>query len=308
MKGWFISDYKGSEIEKKFLSLNSPNVELVHLESIELVIDSNHPDSMLVSGKWVKKPDFAICTIVNPLHGDMEYMEYIYRVLDHLESMDVYCFPKPEVMRKTGDKFRTAQLLTKAGVPTPLTALLTKNSNPQRVVEQVGLPIVVKIPDGSKGQGIFLVHNQSELEELMQEHLKSIKDVLLAQEFIKESKGKDIRITLAMDDLIFSILRDNTKNDDFRSNVALGGIATIIEPTEQMMDIALRASRALDADLCGVDLLFTDKGFVVGEVNSFPGVSYTDSYKGENLARRYVRMLIELISHRVKERNEGRRE
>lgn len=298
-KGWFISDVKGSPIEQMFLSMNVPNMDLVHLEDVELVIDYNHPNSLLIGGQWVEKPDFAVCTLVSALHEDMTYMEATFRLLDHLESMDTYCFPNSELMRKSSDKFRTAQLLARAGVPTPRTYVLTPKSNPNFIVEELGLPVVVKIPDGSKGQGVSLAHNLDELKALMQAELKQPADILLAQEFIATSKGRDVRVTLADGELIFALFRDNSHNDDFRSNISLGGNASVIEPTEEMMNIARRAAKAVNADLCGVDLLFTENGFMVGEINSFPGSLATYFYKGENLTQRYIRMLMQMIVKKI---------
>ena len=304
IKGWFISDVKGSHTEQKFLSMKVPNIDLVHLEDIELVADYNHPNQLLIAGQWIEKPDFIICTLESVLHEDRSYVYTISHLLDQLESMGVYCFPNPEFVHKSGDKFRTAQLLAQAGVPTPRTYILTQKSNPSFIAKELGLPVVVKTPNGSKGQGISLAHNVDELNALMQAELKQPADILLVQEFIATSKGRDVRVTLADGELVFSLLRDNTKNGDFRSNVALGGIASVIEPSEQMVDIARRAAKALSADWCGVDLLFAENGFMVGEVNSFPGTVDNMCYKGEDLNLRYIRMLMGMIAKKVAEKKQ----
>lgn len=304
VKGWFISDEKGSDTEKLFLSMSVPNIDLVYMEDIQLVLDYNHPNQLLIGGQWVEKPDFALCTVESILHEDMTNFDAISRLLNHLESMDVYCFPRPELMRKANDKFRTAQLLAQAGVPTPRTYVLTQKSNPSLIAKELGFPMVVKIPNGAKGQGISLAHNLDDLSDVMHAKLTQPADILLAQEYIATSKGRDVRVSLAGDQLVFSLFRDNTKSGDFRSNVSLGGTASVIEPTEQMMDIACRAAKALDADWCGVDLLFTENGFMVGEVNSFPGIVENLSYKGEALIVRYIRMLMEMIAKKVAEKKQ----
>ena len=308
MKGWFISDVKGSNVEQLFLSMKVPNIDLVYLEDVELVLDYNHPNQFLIGGQWVEKPDFVLCTLESVLHEDMSYVYTISHLLEQLGLMGVYCFPNPELMSKSGDKLRTAQLLAQAGVPTPRTYMLTQKSNPSFIAKELGLPVVVKIPNGSKGQGISLAHNVDELNALMQDELKQPGDILLAQEFIATSKGRDVRVTLADGELVFSLLRDNTKNGDFRSNVSLGGTASIIEPSEEMMDIACRAAKALGADWCGVDLLFAENGFMVGEVNSFPGLIDNMYYKGEDLKLRYIRMLMEMIAKKVAEKKQKNNE
>lgn len=298
MQGWIIIDLKGTEFEAYLRAINLPNTEYVYLYDIELEIDANEKDRICVAGEWMKRPDYVICTLEDVLQNNRESTEVTYRVLDHLDAMGVYCMPKPDVLRKSIDKLRAGQLMVKAGVPTPHTLALTSHTTPERVVQQLGLPLIVKIPDGAKGQGVSLIHTLDELKSVMKQGLTNRADLLLAQEYIATSKGRDVRVTLADGELIFAIVRDNTHNKEFRSNVSLGGKAMVIEPTEQMLDLARRAARAVDSDFCGVDLLFTEDGFTIGEINSLPG--YTEgSYNGEELNKRYLRMLMEMIARKV---------
>ena len=300
LQGLVICEPNDPELEPVKKAGLLPNVRWIRMQDIQIMLDGNHPDEIYVAGEWLPKPDFALAKPTEDGNVDA-----FMRLLQYLKTMGAYTFPKADAVINTLDKLRTANLLLQAGVPTPKTIVLTAHTPLDWLVEQLGLPIVVKVPDGEKGKGVCLIKTKEELKAVVELGLSGDR-MLLAQEFIATSKGRDVRVVLAEGELVFALTRDNTRNGDFRSNVAQGGVDAVIEPTEQMLDMARRAQKAVGVDWCGVDLLYTSDGFTVGEVNSLPGFSENSIYQGELVKLRYMRMLLQLITRKSIENKQSK--
>ena len=183
------------------------------------------------------------------------------------------------------DKLYTAQILLKAGIPVAKTLVMEAHTSLDWLAERIGFPMVVKLPDGSKGEGVCLVKSAQELRNIHDLYCKTAGQTLLAQEFVATSKGRDVRITMCDGEVVFGVLRDNSKGEDFRSNISVGGQGEYWEPDAEAVRIAKAVVKAMDVKLCGVDLLFGPDGYLVGEINSMPGCLHINHNGKSNLER-----------------------
>jgi gamma-F420-2:alpha-L-glutamate ligase len=270
LNGWIISDKKAGEGffssdvigELKKLQFK---MEYVYMMEIDLEVASDKKDQIRISGEYRTLPDFAICLF----QTKVEYFHFA--LLRQLEMLGVFSLHKSENIAQSLDKMYSYQKLHEAGIPVPKTILMTYQTKIDWVIERIGLPMVIKIPDGSKGDGVCLVHSKSELKNIHELYCKNCGHELLSQEFIATSKGRDARITMCDGNVVLGIIRNNTNADDFRSNVAVGGIDTYWEPDEEAIKLAKEVVRVMNMKLCGIDLLFGENGYIVGEINSMPG-------------------------------------
>lgn len=287
LNGWVISDKKqgdgyltGDDLKK--LGSIPLKLEFINLHDIALEIDSDKTDEMYVAGAYRPLPDFALCifeTEVGFLH---------FGLLRQLEMLGVFCLHKAENIDGSLNKLHSYQKLLKAGIPVAKTVVLNSNTDLGWLVERLGLPMVLKVPDGSKGEGVCLVHSAAELKNITELYCGTSQKNLLAQEFVATSRGRDVRITLCDDELVFGVLRDNSKGDDFRSNISVGGDGIYWEPDPQALELAKDVMRVMNMKLCGVDLLFGKHGYIVGEINSMPGCLHITHAGKTNLERLLV--------------------
>lgn len=284
LNGWIISDKKAGEgyfsTDDLGKMKNLPfALEFVNMMEIDLEISTDKRDQIRVAGNYKPLPDFALCIF----EAGVGYFHFA--LLRQLEMLDVFSLHKAENLAGSRDKFFSYQKFLKAGIPVAKTLLFTLNTDINWVIERIGLPMVIKLPDGSKGEGVCLVKSKSELKNIQDLYCKNSKHELLAQEFIATSKGRDVRITMCDGNVVFGVMRDNSKGEDFRSNISVGGDGVYWEPDEEAIHIAKEVVKVMDMKLCGVDLLFGENGYIVGEINSMPGCLHIVHDGKSNLQR-----------------------
>lgn len=157
------------------------------------------------------------------------------------------------------------------------------------IEQELAYPFVAKKWFGSEGQQVFLIKNQSEFMDLLNKE----KQELLFQEYFSECFGSDIRINLVGNKIVASMHR--ISKSDFRANLSNGGIGVKYEPTQSEKDLAIKASKALGCDFCGVDILQTKKGPVTCEVNSNAHLNNIYKISGINVASNILEYIIEKI-------------
>lgn len=189
-----------------------------------------------------------------------------------LEMQKIPVYNSASAIEICDDKAKTWLALERKGIPTPKTIPApmtysgigyTELSFVEDIIREFSFPLIMKESFGSFGQQVYLVNNKSELTEKVKE-LEG--KPFLFQEYIKESRGKDIRLQVVGDRVVASMYRYS--EDDFRANITNGGHMKAYEPTSQEKELAIRAARAVGADFAGVDLLFGKNGPLVCEVNS----------------------------------------
>ncbi|QKS71863.1 RimK family alpha-L-glutamate ligase [Paenalkalicoccus suaedae] len=188
-----------------------------------------------------------------------------------LESQGIPVYNSAHSIATCDNKNTMHQVLHKHQIPTPTTILAPKryhHTTPtylHTIVKTIGLPLIVKEAYGSFGQQVYFVETLEELERIA-EKLSSVEH--LYQEAIVESLGNDLRLNVVGDRVVASMKRHSTT--DFRANITAGGSAEVYSPTQAEQDLAIAAAKACGTDFAGVDLLQTNNGPVICEVNSNP--------------------------------------
>ncbi|MCH2647794.1 MAG: RimK family alpha-L-glutamate ligase [Candidatus Poseidoniaceae archaeon] len=204
-------------------------------------------------------------------------------VLRHLEQLDVWTANTSQGILQSRDKLHSSQILARNRIPTPRTAYVRDMKDIERAIEAVGgLPVVVKVTQGTQGQGVFLRHTLHETTNLVQGLLVTGKAVLI-QEYVAESHGKDIR-ALVVGGKVVACMRRKARGREFRSNYHLNGTVEKVDISEEYADVACRAARVLGLNVAGVDLLEGNDGPLVLEVNSSPGLEGIEKASGANVA------------------------
>jgi ribosomal protein S6--L-glutamate ligase len=208
---------------------------------------------------------------------------YGLAVLRQFEMMGVYPLNESVAIGRSRDKLRSLQLLARKGIGLPVTGFAHSTSNTQDLIDIVGgTPLVLKLLEGTHGNGVVLAESH-QVATSMIDSFRGLKAHFLVQEFIKEAGGADIRCLVIGDKVVASMKRQS-KEGEFRSNIHQGGSASVIRITPEERMTAVRAARIMGLNLAGVDLLRSNHGPVVMEVNSTPGLEGIEKATGKDIA------------------------
>ena len=204
-------------------------------------------------------------------------------VLRHLEQLGIWTANTGAGILQSRDKLHASQILARNRIPVPRTTYVRDIIDVETAVDFVGgLPVVIKVTQGTQGQGVFLRHTIREARNLVQGLLLTGRAVLI-QEYIAESHGKDIR-ALVVGDRVVASMRRRARGREFRSNYHLNGTVEKVELPPEFEEAACRAARVLGLHIAGVDLLEAKDGPLVLEVNSSPGLEGIEKASGVNVA------------------------
>ena len=213
-------------------------------------------------------------------------------VLRHIEQLGIWAANTGRGILQSRDKLHASQLLARNRIPVPKTVYVRDILDVEQAIETVGgLPVVVKVTQGTQGDGVFLRHTAFEVRNLVQGLLMTGKSVLV-QEYIAESHGKDIR-ALVVGDKVVACMRRRARGREFRSNFHLNGTVEAVELPEGYAEAACRAARILGLNIAGVDLLEGNNGPLVLEVNSSPGLEGIEKASGVNVAGAIIDYVME---------------
>lgn len=192
-------------------------------------------------------------------------------VLRQFEVMGVYPLNESVAITRSRDKLRSLQLLARKGIGLPVTGFAHSPDDIQDLIKMVGgAPLVIKLLEGTQGIGVVLTETPKAAESVIQAFM-GLKANILTQEYISEAGGADIRCFVIGDKVVASMQRQ-AKPGEFRSNLHRGGKATLIKITPEERSTAVRAASIMGLNVCGVDMLRSNHGPVVLEVNSSPGL------------------------------------
>ena len=204
-------------------------------------------------------------------------------VLRHLEQLGIWTANTGAGILQSRDKLHASQILARNRIPVPRTTYVRDIIDVETAVDFVGgLPVVIKVTQGTQGQGVFLRHTIRESRNLVQGLLLTGRAVLI-QEYIAESHGKDIR-ALVVGDRVVASMRRRARGREFRSNYHLNGTVEKVDLPPEFEEAACRAARVLGLHIAGVDLLEAKDGPLVLEVNSSPGLEGIEKASGVNVA------------------------
>jgi len=208
-------------------------------------------------------------------------------VVRQFEMMDVYPLNESQAISRSRDKLRSFQLLSRAGVGLPVTAFAHSPRDVSAVIKTVGgAPLVVKLLEGTQGIGVVLCDTRSAAESVI-EAFRGLNVYILAQEFIAEAGGMDIRCFVVGGKVVAAMKRQGAEGE-FRSNLHRGGNADKIKITPDERATAVRAAKVMGLGVSGVDLLRSNHGPVVMEVNSSPGLEGIETATGVDVAGKII--------------------
>ncbi|UGV41628.1 30S ribosomal protein S6--L-glutamate ligase [Methanococcoides orientis] len=204
-------------------------------------------------------------------------------VLRQFEMMGVYPLNESVAITRSRDKLRSLQLLSRKGIGLPVTGYASKPDDIKDMIKMVGgAPLVVKLLEGTQGIGVVLAETQKAAESVI-EGFMGVKANILVQEYIKEASGADIRC-FVIGGKVVAAMKRQAPSGEFRSNIHRGGTAEIIRITPEERSTAVRAAKIMGLNVAGVDLLRSNHGPLVMEVNSSPGLEGIEKATGKDIA------------------------
>ncbi len=216
-------------------------------------------------------------------------------VVRQFEMMGVYSLNESVAITRSRDKLRSLQLLARKGIGLPVTGFASKPDDIKDMIAMVGgAPLVVKLLEGTQGIGVVLAETQKAAESVI-EGFMGVKANILVQEYIKEAKGADIRCFVIGGKVVATMQRKAAPGE-FRSNLHRGGKASLIKITPEERSTAMRAAKIMGLNVAGVDLLRSNHGPVVMEVNSSPGLEGIEKTTGKDIAG----MIVEYMENNAK--------
>lgn len=245
---------------------------------------TSHRPTVMYQGKPLEGYDAVIPRIgaSNTFYGTA--------VVRQFEMQGVYSLNESQAISRSRDKLRAMQLLARAGVGLPVTGFAHATKEIDDLINIVGgAPLVVKLLEGTQGIGVVLAETNQAAESVI-EAFRGLDAYILVQEFIKEAKGSDIRAFVVGNKVVASMERC-AKAGEFRSNLHRGGTAQKIRLTPEERVTALRAAKCLGLQVAGVDLIRSDHGPLVLEVNSSPGLEGIEAATTTDVAAEIVAYL-----------------
>jgi ribosomal protein S6--L-glutamate ligase len=207
-------------------------------------------------------------------------------IVRQFEMQNVFTTTSSIALSRSRDKLRSIQILAKYGVGIPKTVFARETSDFDDVLEQVGgAPVIIKVARGTHGNGVVLAETKKAAMAVMQAfYVEGVS--FLVQEFIEESAGEDIRAVVVNGQVVASMLRKSA-DDDFRSNLHQGASAKSVKLTEEEKKMAQKAAKAMGLSFCGVDLMRSNRGPLVLEVNASPGFGI-EKVTGRQVAEKVI--------------------
>ena len=242
----------------------------------DLVIEKKKP-SVIYKGKELKGIDGVIPRI------GASVTFFGTAVVRQFEMMKVFTATESQALVRSRDKLRSLQILSRASLGLPKTVFSNYSKDVSSVIDKVGgAPLVIKLLEGTQGLGVVLADNRNSAESIL-EAFNGLQARVIVQEFIKEAKGADIR-AFVVDGVVVGAMKRQGKEGEFRSNLHRGGSAEIIELTDEEENAALKAARVMGLGVAGVDMLQSERGPLILEVNSSPGLEGIEKATGKNIA------------------------
>lgn len=207
-------------------------------------------------------------------------------VVQHFEAMGVFCTVTSEAIWQSRNKWTCFQILAKASIALPNTVYGVAYDMEELLSSFQDFPVIIKLTQGTHGHGVILAETyQSALSTI--ETLSASNISFVIQEFIAESNGADLR-AIVVDGVVVAAMKRQSKAGDFRSNLHRGGSSEAIILTHEEERLAIRTAKVLRLGVCGVDILQSNRGPLVLEVNSTPGLEGIETTTGKNISKSII--------------------
>lgn len=263
-KGW--EDSYHNKRFKQTAKTMGIECNVVSPEDFDIIVTKQGKSSIYYCGEHIRLPD---CLIPRMGSGTTYFAHAVIR---HLEHLGVLVLNSSDSIALAKDKLATLQQLKLNSIPIPKTQLAKFPIDMKVIEKEFSFPIIVKTVSGSFGKGVFLCETKSKLQDAMDliEASKDPKVNIILQEFVKTSKGRDIRIIIIGGRPYGAMLR-TAKRGKFKANYGAGGSVSYFKMNQTIEWLAVESARLLNLDIAGVDILFDGGNYLVCEVNSSPG-------------------------------------
>ena len=232
------------------------------------------------------------------------YTFYGAAVVRQFEMAGVYTLNDSQAISRSRDKLRSLQLLSRAGVGLPTTSFAHSAQDIDGLLDVVGgPPVVVKVLEGTQGLGVVLAETKKAAESVISA-FRQLDANILVQEYIKEARGADIRAFVVGGKVVAAMKRQAAPGE-FRSNLHRGGHAEVAKLTPAERATSVRAAKTMELNVAGVDLLRSDSGPMVLEVNSSPGLEGIERASGVDIADTIIEYIEDNAEHEPVRRGRG---
>jgi ribosomal protein S6--L-glutamate ligase len=267
-------------------------VEVIDHLKCDIVIEQDDPKIYFKS----KRIDY-LDAIIPRVGASVTF--YGAAVVRQFEMMDVFSVVHSQALVRSRDKLRSLQLLASSGVGLPKTVFTNYSKEVKKIIESVGgAPLIVKLLEGTQGHGVVLGPTKKASESII-EAFHAMKARVIVQEFISESKGADIR-AFVVDGKVVGAMKRQGKEGEFRSNLHQGGTGELIKLSKAERVAALKAASSMDLQVAGVDMLQSERGPLILEVNSSPGLEGIEKTTNKDIAGSIIKYIEKAVEERKK--------
>jgi ribosomal protein S6--L-glutamate ligase len=254
-------------------------VRVINYAQCYVTVEQSNP-VVHYKGEEIRNIDVIVPRIASTLTA------YGSSIVRQFEMQNVFTTTSSIAIVRSRDKLRSLQLLSKAGVGIPKTVFAREMADVEDVLEQVGgSPAIIKVASGTHGNGVVLAETRKAAKAVMQAfYVEGVN--FLVQEYIPESAGEDVRAVVVSGKVVASMKRQS-RDDDFRSNLHQGGEGFATKLTDEERKTAQKAAKAMGLSICGVDMMRSERGPLLLEVNSSPGFGI-EKVTGHNVASKIV--------------------
>jgi ribosomal protein S6--L-glutamate ligase len=214
------------------------------------------------------------------------HTSYGAAIIRQFEMNKVYSTLGSEALQKARNKLSCLQLLAGAGLGVPKSIMSNNYMEFTRLIDKLGMPLIIKLLNGTHGLGVILAEKKMMAESIFETFYKTKQKAML-QEFIKEADGADIRIFVVGEEVV-GVMQRKAKEGDFRSNLHRGASSMVVPISDEEREAAIKATKILDLEIAGVDLLRSSRGPLILEVNASPGLEGIETTTGVDIAGKIV--------------------
>ncbi|QOI97659.1 MAG: 30S ribosomal protein S6--L-glutamate ligase [Flammeovirgaceae bacterium] len=259
------------------------NVEIIDHMKCVLFIEKKNP-MVLYQGRRLDYFDAVIPRI------GASVTFYGAAVVRQFEMMKVFTAIESQALIRSRDKLRSLQILSRAGLGLPKTIFMDYSRDTEGIVESVGgAPVVIKLLEGTQGLGVVLAENKKAAQSVI-EAFHGVHARIIVQEFIKEAKGADVR-AFVVDGEVVGAMKRQARPGEFRSNLHRGGTASLVKLSRAERSTAVTAAKKLGLSVAGVDMLPSNRGPLIIEVNSSPGLEGIEGATKVDIAGKIIQYL-----------------
>lgn len=217
-------------------------------------------------------------------------------VIRQLEAMGVFCVNDSVAITRARDKLRSLQVLSKKGIGMPITGFAHSMAEIEDLIRMVGgPPLVIKFLEGTQGIGVILVETTNAARSVLEAFL-GLKVNIMVQEFIREANGEDLRCFVVGGKVVAAMQRKAKSPEEFRSNLHRGGFAVPVQLTDEERKMAVRAAHIIGLNVAGIDMIRSNRGPLIIEVNASPGLEGIEKTTGVNVAGEIIKFIEDSIA------------